>query len=339
MSIRFVLAFVGIIFAFSIAASAAFAQQVFQVKPQGAVEILRTNKAITKREAKYGSVKIVKGVGDSDSTVLMYFAPEQGSQFTDTVNYQLAGQDKTTDVTVSVQQEYGPWGTQEIYTESFKAIFILFILAVLVESGLELLFRWRPYLRKFNTKSVNPLISFAFSLLFVSVFQLDIVSDLFNIYTQPSKLEPPQFAGYILTALIVAGGSKGVNKLLKTFGFRAFDLPEEVTGPKEDGIAWISVEITRKNAVGPVNVLYGPEDNMAVIGTITGGGKKNWFESMLFRNDARFPKSGGYSVTVDETCKLQLRGVKEDGTPIESPPEWGAYKIGKRAVIDLHLSI
>ncbi|WP_029062629.1 hypothetical protein [Labrenzia sp. DG1229] len=318
--------------------SAALAQSTFQVKPDGVVEILRSKKSIENESAKFGSVKVAAEVGESEDNVLIYFAPDNGGAFTDTVTYTLSGD--TQSATVSVQEDYGPWGSQEVYTESFKAVFILFILAVLVESGLALLFRWRPYMRHFNTSALNPLVGFAFSLLLVwGVFKLDVVTDLFNIYTQPSKMLDGQVIGFILTAMIVAGGSKGVNKLLRTLGLRSLDIPEEVTGPRDETKAWISVKLTRKNAVGPVSVLYGPEDAMSVIGTISGDGELRGFKTLFFRDSSRFPQSGGYTVTAGETCSAVLQGFDKDGNDIENPLKWGPHKIGKRAIIDLDITI
>ncbi|MBN9673433.1 hypothetical protein [Roseibium aggregatum] len=311
-----------------------------QVKPDGVVELLKTEKGLEgTATVKYGRVKFVEDVNADDANVLLYFPPAQAGQFTDTVTYKLQGDTDTTDVTVRVQEDYGPWQSEEIYSESFKAVFILFILAVLVESGLQLLFRWRPYLRIFDTSSTNALIAFAFSFLLVHLFSLDVVTDLFNIYTQPTEIQPNFLPGYLLTAMIIAGGSAGVNRLLRTFGFRPIDLPEEVVGLKDDSIAWISVTLDRDKAEGPVDVLYGEEGKEKVIGTIPGNGDMNWLSSLFFRNKGRFPPSGGYAVDPGgPSCVVRLEAPGVTGEALDKA-KWGPNPIGKRAVIDLKLKL
>jgi|GEM_PF-1459235 len=317
--------------------SAAAAQAVLQVKPAGSLQIAKSPDGITAPQSKYGSVTVVDKA-DGENNVLMYFAPREGGQFTDTVTYKLSSApNDTVSVTVQVRDEFGAFGSDEIYNESFKAVFILFILAVLVESGLQLIFRWRPYLRIFDTASANALIAFAFSLILVSLFHLDVVTNLFNIYTQPAVPNDNSIPGYILTALIIAGGSAGVNRLLRTFGFRPVELPEEMAGPKQEDQAWISVTLTRAKAVGPVNVLFGEPGKLAVIGTIPGGGSMNWLMSLFFRNKARFPQSGGYAVPVGGPYEVQLQAVDSADNPISAA--WPPNSIGKRAVIDLQFTL
>jgi len=319
---------------------AASAQSTVQVKPEGSVELLKTQDALEgEASAEYGRVKFLDDVDASGNKVLMYFAPARAGQFTDTVTYQLQGATDPVTVTVKVQEEYGPWGSEAIYAESFKAVFILFILAVLVESGLQLLFRWRPYLRIFDTSSANALIAFAFSFFLVRLFSLDVVTNLFNIYTQPTEIQGNTLPGYILTALIIAGGSAGVNRLLRTFGFRPVDLPEEVVGPKEDDIAWISVTLHRDKAKGPVDVLFGEKGKEQVIGTIPGKGDMNWLSSLFLRNKGRFPQSGGYAVDVGGPYAIKLEAPDVTDQAALDKATWGPKPIGKRAVIDLKLTL
>ncbi|MBD1546862.1 hypothetical protein [Roseibium aggregatum] len=316
---------------------AAVAQAVYQVKPAGSLEVEKSPDEITEQKAKYGTVKVIQKA-DGENNVLMYFAPKEGGQFTDTVTYKLSSKpNESVSATVEVRDEFGAFGSEDIYNESFKAVFILFILAVLVESGLQLIFRWRPYLRIFDTASANALIAFAFSLILVRLFHLDVVTNLFNIYTQPVDQVKNTIPGYILTALIIAGGSAGVNRLLRTFGFRPIEPPAEIVGPKQEDQAWISVTLTRDKAVGPVNVLFGEPGKLAVIGTIPGGGSMNWFLSLFLRNKARFPQSGGYAVPVGGPYEVKVEAVDAGKKPISEA--WPPNSIGKRAVIDLQFTL
>lgn len=245
--------------------------------------------------------------------------------------------------TDDVRDSMAAFGSEAIYNESFKAVFILFILAVLVESGLQLIFRWRPYLRIFDTSSANAIIAFAFSLALVLEFNLDVVTNLFNVYTQPDKPEETTLPGFVLTALIIAGGSAGVNRILRTFGFRPMQPPAEIAGPEKENEAWISVTLTRKDAVGPVNVLCGQvtqeQPKPAVIGTISGDGAMNWLLSLFFRNKTRFPQSGGYSVAPGNDYQIYLEGVNSNKETITSEPKWGPHPVGNKAVIDLQFKL
>ncbi|WP_299818374.1 hypothetical protein [uncultured Roseibium sp.] len=317
----------------------ALAQEVLKAAPKGALQITRSTETFVAPEARYGTVHVV-AEADGNENALIYFPPKQGEVSTDTVTYKLAGKpDETVTVTVDLRDGPGAFGSDEIYNESFKAVFVLFIIAVLVESGLQLIFRWRPYLRQFDTSSANAVIAFAFSLTLVLMFNLDVVTNLFNIYTQPANPEQNTPPGYILTAMIIAGGSAGVNRILRALGFRPIEPPAEIKGPKNEEEAWISVTLTRENAAGPVDVLFGKEGEAAVIGTIAGDGKMSPLKSLFFRNKSRFPPSGGYSVPVGGPYVIKVQAPDPADPKKKIDASWGSNRIGKRAVIDLNLKL
>lgn len=56
-----------------------------------------------------------------------------------------------------------------VYSASFKAIFALFILAVLIESGLALILRWRPFVSYFDSRTVNAVVAFVVSYVFATI--------------------------------------------------------------------------------------------------------------------------------------------------------------------------
>ncbi|PVB61238.1 hypothetical protein [Labrenzia sp. 011] len=323
----------------------ALAQGVLQGTQDGALQIVRSTEEFLAPEAIYGTVHVVPKAADGENA-LIYFPPGKGEVSTDVVTYKLAGKpDEIITVKVDLRGEPGAFGSTEIYNESFKAVFILFILAVLVESGLQLIFRWRPYMRVFNTSSSNALIAFAFALTLVVMFHLDVVTNLFNIYTRPVAPEENTIPGYILTAMIIAGGSAGVNRILRALGFRPIEPPAEIAGPTREDQAWISVMLTRKNATGPVDVMFGKEGELAVIGTIAGQGRMNALSSLFLRNRSRFPSSGGYAVPVGGPYMVRIKtaGVADPDDPPDSARKseasWGPNLIGNRAIIDLNLTL
>lgn len=313
--------------------SAAVAAQL--VEPGTSVVIETTSEAIANPAAKLGKLVVIENA-DGDKRSLVYVAPGGISGFKDNITYTLGAEEKT----LEIEGRAGArtFGSTELYEASFKAIFVLFILAVVVESGLQLIFRWRPYLRTFNTASVNTIVALAFSLFFVSLFDLDIVTKLVNAYTAPANTHANSPVGLFLTAMIIAGGSAGVNRLFRAFGFRPITPPAEIAGPRDETQAWVSVTLRRDKAVGAVDVLFGEAGKEAVIGTISGTSSKNPAKNLFFRDNGRFPRSGGYTVTVAENCALKLVGKDETGKVLPSRP-WGPYDIGPRAIIDVECTL
>jgi hypothetical protein len=222
-----------------------------------------------------------------------------------------------------------------IYVQSFKALFVLFIIAILLESGLAILFNWRPFLVLFDARGMRTVVSVLFAYFFVHQFDLDIVTRLINVYSETNY--PVSFAGKALTALILAGGSSGVNNILVAFGFRSVKTAEQVTPkpPKTEG--WISVTLTRQDAIGPVAVLVGGPAKPPVAGTIAGTSKRSAFARFFLRDPMRFPTSGGYAVPAGTECAVQLVGVKDGGNVITS--SWGPYPIAAGAVLDLNVKL
>jgi hypothetical protein len=316
-------------------ANVARAQSPRLVEPGVPVTIVKSENPITDASADKGTVQVLEKVGGGKENQLIYVS-DTNAGLNDTVKYTLDGVAQS--VSIEVRSGAQNFGSPELYQTSFKALFVLFILAVLVENGLQLVFRWRPYLRTFDTSAVNAIIAFAFSLFFVFVFDLDVVTKLVNAYSDPGRAYGNNTPGFILTAMVIAGGSAGVNRIFRTFGFRPFEPPAELVGPKEDDIAWISVTLNRKQAEGSVNVLYGEKGKEEVIGAISGIDRNNPISSMFLRNKGRYPQSGGYTVKIAQNRCVKLVGIdKKDQKPIEVV--WGPYNIGSRAVIDLKLTL
>ena len=111
---------------------------------------------------------------------------------------------------------------------------MLFILAVLVENGLALIFRWRPFLDYFDSRTVNALFASGFSLFFVYLFNLDVSTTLVNTYSGTNH--PVNWPGLVLTGLIIAGGSAGINRIFQALGFRPVGTQDQpVATPPANG--------------------------------------------------------------------------------------------------------
>jgi hypothetical protein len=100
---------------------------------------------------------------------------------------------------------------------------------------------------------------------------------LIGVYTGAKPLDLKDWMGWpgsILTAMIIAGGSAGVNRIFQSFGFRPTSAQEAPPPPHlADDQAWVSVTLLRDHAVGSADVLI----KDAVAGTISGISSKRRF--------------------------------------------------------------
>ena len=286
-------------------------------------------------DAKRGKTSISETATAPKQFTLLYTAPETNAAFTESVVF-------TNPTSHSVEVTVIP-GDGAIYQQAFKALFVLFVLALLLESGLALLFRWRPFLVYFDGRGVKTVVSFVFALLFVWSFDMDIVTDLVNVYSQRATPFQHGFEGYVITALILAGGSAAVNNIFVALGFRSVVTHADIAPkpPRTEG--WISVTLLRKHATGPVDVLIGappvaPATRSPIAGTITGGTRLTMFVRLFLRDASRFPMSGGFAVPAGSLCQVQLRGIDANGQPFESRV-WGPDVIAPGAIIDLELTV
>ncbi len=312
---------------------AAHAAEDIVVKPGSSTVIARATKPITGQSAERGKVAVVEEVG-TEPYVLIYVAPPTAGQIEDKVSYTVDGRQATKQIKIG--PDTPTLADSAHYDASFRALFALFILAVLVECGLALLFNWKPFVQAFDTRAVNALVAFAFSLLLVRLFDLDIATKLINTYSGSSL--PGNWPGMLLTAMIIAGGSAGVNRLFRIFGFRAPGAEPEAAPQPNLTEAWISVTPIRKDAVGKIDVLIGPPNTPTVAGSVSADAARPSPVRWLFRDKARFPPSGGHTVTAGADIVVQLRGHDAKGNPVMSGT-WGPYKIGPRAIVDIELKI
>jgi len=218
--------------------------------------------------------------------------------------------------------------------ESGEALVKLFVLAVLLESALALVFNWRPFRDVFNSRGAKPLFSFLAALGIVFTLEPATVATLMAEYGGTLTARDRDIA-YILEAMILAGGSSGVNKLLLSLGVRSRTPAEEERRPP-DNEAWISVGLQRKSAVGTVDVEMVEGEKVRLLGTMGKGRRPGRILSWFFLDFGRVPTSGGYSVKPGTSYKFRLRGRDQSGKDIDSPV-WGPHVIANRAVIDIEL--
>jgi hypothetical protein len=225
--------------------------------------------------------------------------------------------------------------TGDLFSPSFKALFVLFILAVILESGLAIIFNWKLFFTIFDTRATKPLVAILVACLFVFMYKLDITTALVNLYTGATY--PLNVGGQLMTALVIAGGSSGVNRMLQALGFRSVqEAPPPLIKPPAT-VAWLAVVLRRSKAVGTVNVLAGDPANMKLVGTITGLALAGRIRRYFLKDDSRFPPSGGHTLTPG-TYAARLEGVDESGANIQSKI-WGPYNIEAGSIVDVELTL
>lgn len=293
------------------------------------------NKIEDKSGPLKGTVRVKASDTDPKTYILEYEAPKVSSDITETIRY-TDGTDHTVSVFVAAI-EPPTLTSNDIYAQSFKALFILFIIATLLESGLAVIFNWRPFIQLFDTRGVKTIIAVLFAWFFVEVFDLDVVTRLANLYQ--NEKHPSSFPGVFITSLILAGGSSAVNNLFVALGFRSMKTAEQVTPKPTRNEAWISVRLIRASAKGPVSALIwrhgGP---LSVAGTITGASRSGGLVGFFLRDYGRFPTAGGYSVPPEIQYEVKLRGVDATGKTIESET-WGPLALTAGAIVDIELKL
>jgi hypothetical protein len=224
-----------------------------------------------------------------------------------------------------------------VYGEMFKILFAVFTIAVVLESALALIFNWRLFLLYFDSRGAKTVVSAAAGILVAWSLGLDVIDRLYKAMFPGGNAGLGAF-GYVLTGLVLAGGSAGVNNILKALGFRSLR-DEEVRLPKPPTKqAWLAVRLNRKSAEGPVQVFL-TRDNGGerLIGTITGR-RAPTFLQPLRANPMRFPPLAGFAVPSDSLVTVQLRDptlpAGQDASAL-----WGPYRIGEGAIIDFELTL
>jgi len=248
-----------------------------------------------------------------------------------------------------VQTEKAKVATDDsIYGKSGAALTMLFVIAVLLENAFAVIFEWRVFLAYFSVRGIKPIIMIAVSLAIVHGFDLDVVANLiaaFKSVKDKPLIEPAEITGLVskvITALILAGGSAGINRIMHTLGIRN-EFPEEAVVPKPPNKkAWIAVRVTGQAARAkgiqvklkeiPADQIQNPPDPIA--GVI--GGHRAPISSLILRNADRFPQNGGYTVTPGVVYEIRVDATDDNGAPLTALGQQYAFAEG--AIVDFEVS-
>jgi hypothetical protein len=238
-----------------------------------------------------------------------------------------------------------PLLTSDGLSAATTTVATLFLLAVLLESALAIIFNWRPFIESFNARATRPLVSFGVSLAFVAYFNFDAVTGLMNAVDKPQPQLPANWFGYLLTAAILAGGSAGVNTILVALGFRDLKTPETASPKLDLTQAWVAVRVLQYKTAGEARVQIGEpnaQGDLPLAGVIRGSVNKTSspFRRFFLRDPSRFPPFGGYLVPSKKPCRIVVSGVKKDdpnytrfsAEPVDLTP-------AERAIIDLTINL
>jgi hypothetical protein len=308
----------------------AFSEDQITVQSGSTAVIATSDKPLKNTSGQVkGSLIVGESAGSPKPYSLLYVAPKTSSGFVETVRYS-NGTDHAVQVSVTSASE------SAIYSQSFKALFALFVLATILESGLAVIFNWRPFVQLFDARGMKTIVSVAFALFFVTLFDFDILTRLVDLYSDAKQTSsvPCRF----ITALVLAGGSAGVNNLLVALGFRSVKTAEQTTPKPAATEAWVAIRLIRDKAVGPVFVLIGTQGvTPAVAGTISGSSRDSSILRYFVRDYGRFPASGGHSVAPLQSYLIRLEGTDKSGTRLTTT--WGPYALAPGAIVDIALRV
>ncbi|ANL87883.1 hypothetical protein [Rhizobium phaseoli] len=259
--------------------------------------------------------------------------------------------------TALAQAESRPIGLSEaVYSTSLSALTVLFVTAVILESAFSVIFNWRIFLSYFSSSGVKTIVMVVVSLVVVYVFNLDIVASLVAAYKLPAGTGTPvdtsafaadveQISGptsSLITALVLAGGSAGVNNLLSALGFRSNRESKTEPAPPSDE-AWVAVKVSRVNAKGLVHVSVWQSDlptgdvrPPAIAGSVSFS--RPSIGELLLRRVDRFPQNGGYVVKPNEVYRILVEGTDAKGARLTRLGD-RYFVFAPRAIVDFQVEI
>lgn len=104
------------------------------------------------------------------------------------------------------------------YQNIINILGLIFILAILIEIGLSVLFDWRMFLRYSEGRGWKVPIAFFVSLAIVMTHGIDVPKEVVTVFQ--GKQTSAGIVGYMISALIIAGGSSSVNGIFERLGWR-----------------------------------------------------------------------------------------------------------------------
>jgi hypothetical protein len=151
-------------------------------------------------------------------------------------------------------------------------------------------------------------------------------------------------ASRFITALILAGGSAGVNRIMVALGFRSLRTQEDVVPRPPQNSAWVAVLLKRSQAVGDVFVQVqeiGPVAGVAnapapIAGIIRH--KRSQLSGLLFRQKNRLPQNGGHTVLPNVVYAITVHGNDAQGGLLTAL-NGQTYVFAPGAIVDIDVTL
>lgn len=242
--------------------------------------------------------------------------------------------------TPSADSAAPPPGVDKQIPESGMVLVKLFVLAVILESALAIIFTWRPFIVTFDRRAVKPLVSVAVALLVTFWLRPDALFTLAQSYNPKVTGDGNALAlSRIVEAFVIAGGSNGVKNMLIALGVRAPDtaIVDSAIRRLAPDKAWLSVTLASNWASRPVRVeiTTQPDDSAwQLIGMINGDRLKNWFAKFFLTDKGRFPTVAGWPIATDKPYRVRV----VDANGHASVP-WGPTTFAPGAIVDVALTL
>lgn len=238
-----------------------------------------------------------------------------------------------------------------------KELFVLLLVVTLMESAMTTIFQWRLYRLLFNARAVKTIVMVLVGWSIVRLFNYDAFARILAVSGLGPAVQGEQTLAFVssnysafLSALVMAGGTSGINTLFRSFGFRAQSDTEPALDPPREDEAWVSVTVRPVRAVGPIEVLFkekpfDPADpQRAVVGVTDGRSLLRRVYETLIAVPGRIPNYGGRKVKTDKLYEISVRGRRRAAganattfEEFEQPVYSGAF--ASRAIVDLVVTV
>jgi hypothetical protein len=253
-----------------------------------------------------------------------------------------------------VASDRTPQVSDEALKKSFTILVAFYVVAFLLESAFALPFNWRLFQEFFVGKAWRTPIMFVGALLVVRNFDLDLMASLLDAYNPRADGTVPKGNWFTsaLAAMILAGGSIGVNRILVAVGFRSQIRADAAEPQLNETEAWIAIRIhsetDAKNFQVNIDEVTPPAGNVppTTIGFVRSGNIGQRVKELLFPSRSRVPRSGGRKVDTNKFYRITVVDMRANGkiydalgNVVSKIDDARIFRFGSRAILDFDVTV
>jgi hypothetical protein len=261
--------------------------------------------------------------------------------------------------TFTVTMDSTPQLAEGATSHAFAILFQAFVLALLFEQAFALFFNWRLVQEFLVGRAWRTPIMVVAAYVLVRECNLDLVASLLGVYSpQPTPTGPYSTPlTQLVTAMILAGGSVGVNQIMLNLGVRT-PVRDAAAVPVLDMTeAWVAVQVENaKKADGDVQVNFDEvaglsDEVVSSVPTIAGVARRRdvleRLRDVFLPNLARVPRSGGRKVVAGKVYRITI--ATGTGGSVTTRDITGAVqkdlskaplvRFAPRAIVDLRIAL